>query len=525
MKRRNFIGFSIASFAATLMQTTAWPQAKSPNETPQKNQSKFSYDDVIKRAKDLSGQDYSAKQPTLPEQLNSLDFDSYRDIKFREEKSFLHNNGSLFKMQLFPLGFLFKRPVTINIVRDGLPTPIPYTASLFDYGKTKFDTPLPLDTGFAGMRLYYPLSDQKSHDESISFIGASYFRFISRGQKYGLSARGLAINAGIDGQPEEFPYFQEFWMQMPAAGADTIQIYALMDSATLSGAYQFNFILGVQSTVEVTATLFPRKDVLRPGIAPLTSMFFYGENNRRHHGDYRPELHDSDGLLIKNGNGEMLWRPLINPKKAQISAFQSSSIKGFGLMQRDTNFEHYQDLDLNYEKRPAYWVEPLDNWGDGQVELAEMPTTDETNDNIVAYWMPKGTIAAGQPSTFRYRITALSDATSVSPSGYAVNTFQAPAHALGSNEPLPAGSTRFLIDFAGGELGYHQAFPNFVQPITSITNGKILRSFITINKEIEGFRVGVDVSVNVGETADIRVYLKAGNRALTETWTMPWKGE
>ena len=519
MKRRDFLNFAALSylFSSVSLPNSAWTQAKT--------QSKFSYTDVVKRAKDLSVKDYASKPPSLPEQLANLDFDSYRDIKFREDKTMLANGGGAFRMQLFPLGFLFKRAVALNVVRDGLATPIPYTASLFDYGKTKFDKPLPIDTGFAGFRLYYPLSDTKSSDEVISFIGASYFRFISRGQKYGLSARGLAINAGIDGQLEEFPNFTEFWIQMPAAGSDTITIFALMDSPSLSGAYQFVYSMGSKSSVEVTSTLFTRVDIARPGIAPLTSMFYYGENNRRHHGDYRPELHDSDGLLVQNGTGEMLWRPLMNPTKAQIGIFLGKDIKGFGLMQRDTNFNHYQDLDLEYEKRPTYWVEPLDDWGEGQVELVEMPTTDETNDNIVAYWMPKAKMEAGQSYSFRYRISSLVDAAFINPVAYAVNTFQAPAHALGSNDKSPAGSTRFLIDFAGGDLAYHQAFPEAVQVVASISSGKVLRSFVTQNREIDGFRVGVDVMVAQGQTGDVRVFLKSGVKTLSETWTMPWKGE
>ncbi len=527
MKRRQFFGLAAASFASSLMDSVSWSQstAPAPAQTSTKSQPRFSYADVVKRAKDLSSQDYIAKAPALPEPLANLDFDAYRDIKFKEDKTLLANGGGPFRMQLYPLGFLFKRPVTINVVRDGLATPVPYTASLFDYGKAKFEKPLPVDTGFAGFRLYYPLVDIKSHDEAISFIGASYFRFMSRGQKYGLSARGLAINSGLDGQPEEFPYFQEFWVQMPAPDAEGITIHALMDSPSLSGAYQFNFSLGSKSSVEVTATLFPRKEVVRPGIAPLTSMFFYGENNRRVHGDYRPELHDSDGLLTQNGNGEMLWRPLRNPSSAQISAFHGTNIRGFGLMQRDANFEHYQDLDLEYEKRPSYWVEPLDGWGDGQVELAELATTDETNDNIVAYWMPKAKLEAGQTYVFRYRVTSVVNAASVSPGGYVVNTFQAPARALGSSEQTVAGSTRFLIDFAGGELDYHQAFPSFVQQVASVSNGTLIRSFMFPNREIKGFRVGVDVAVAPGQTADIRVFLKNGTKALTETWTTPWRAD
>jgi periplasmic glucans biosynthesis protein len=425
---------------------------------------------------------------------------------------------------MFHPGFLFQRPVTIHVVRDGLATPVPYSAQLFDYGKTKFERPLPVNLGFAGFRLHHPLNDPKVFDELISFIGASYFRFLGRGQKYGLSARGLAINAGVkDG--EEFPFFREFWIETPAADAERATIYALMDSASLTGAYRFHVYPGEDTAVAVTATLFPRRRVEKFGIAPLTSMFFTGENDRRYFDDYRSELHDSDGLMLHNGAGEWIWRPLRNPKEPSISAFVDSRLRGFGLMQRDRTFEHYQDLDLAYELRPSYWIEPDGEWGEGHVELIELPTSDETNDNIVALWAPRQPLEPGREVVFSYRIKSILDADDLHPGGRAINTYQAKPKALGSGEPEQRGARRFIVDFAGGDLAYHLSDPERVQLVPSISSGRITRSFVIPNPKTEGFRAFIDVVTEPNQPADIRAFLRAGSKALTETWLYPWRGE
>ena len=341
----------------------------------------------MRRARDLATAPFDAAIPPLPDALNKLDFDAWRDIRFRPDKAFLAGNGSQFRLQLFHLGHLFKRPVTINIIRDGIPTPIPFTTSLFDYGHTKPEKPIPVNLGFAGFRLHYPVNSPKVFDEAIAFLGASYFRFLGRDQRYGMSARALAIDAGTDA--EEFPFFREFWIDTPEPNANRATIYGLLDSQSTTGAYRFDLYPGVETAIEVSTTLFPRKADVKFGLAPLTSMFFLGENDHRFNEDFRPELHDSDGLLIHSGTGEWMWRPLRNPVKPEMSSFFDRDLKGFGLLQRDRDFDHYQDLDLSYELRPSYFVEPRDSWGEGHVDLVELPTPNETNDNIVASFAPR----------------------------------------------------------------------------------------------------------------------------------------
>ena len=485
---------------------------------------RFGMEDVLRRARDIAGAPFDASLSPLPEPVSRLDFDAWREIRFRPDKALPVNGGGAFRLQAFHLGHLYKRPVTINMIRDGIAAPIPYAQNLFDYGRAKIDKLLPVNLGFAGFRLHTPLNDPRVFDELIAFLGASYFRFLARGQNYGLSARALTIGAGTNGA-EEFPFFREFWIETAEAGAGRATIYALLDSEIVTGAYRFDIYPGSETVIDTAVTLFARRLITNAGFAPLTSMFFSGENDKRLTGDFRPELHDSDGLLIHTGAGEWIWRPLRNPAQADTSAFIDRDIRGFGLVQRDRAFEHYQDLDLAYERRPTYWVEPREGWAEGKVELVELPTSDETNDNIVASFAPKQPLEPGKPFTFGYRLTALGDAARLSPGGRVVNTYRTQARALGSAEPAAPGSVRFIVDFAGGDLAYFAADPAQVEAVASASNGKITRSFLVPNGHTGGFRAAIDAQAESGQTASLRVFLRAGARTLTETWTFPFKAE
>ena len=483
----------------------------------------FGYADVVARARELAAAPFDASIPALPDGLANLDFDAWRDIRFKSDQPpLLGQPGANFRLELFHLGHLYKRPVIVNVLRDGIPAPIPYSASLFDYGRTKVEGALPINLGFAGFRLRFPINAPHVWDEVIAFLGASYFRFLGRGQRYGLSARGLAINVS-PGLKEEFPFFREFWIETPDATAEHIVINALLDSESATGAFRFDLTPGQESVIEANVTLFARKAMQVLGLAPLSSMYFVGKADRRFHDDFRGELHDSDGLLMHTGAGEWIWRPLSNPTAPSISNFLDSNPRGYGLLQRDRNFSDYEDLDLAYELRPSYWVEPHEGWGEGSVELLELPTSDETNDNIVVSWAPKGGLDAGKSLAYGYRLTAMSMDQSLTPGGRTVATFRVAPRALGAPESPPPGATRFLIDFSGGDLSYYMSDPSLVETVATTSSGRILRTFLEPNTHIRGFRAGVDVEVDAGQSADLRVFLRAGPKALTETWTFPWR--
>jgi glucans biosynthesis protein len=511
----------------SLLLSAAYPAlAQQPDTAPAPTNAvpapnPFRYEDVVRRARELASVPFEAAPPNLPEPLGRLDFDAYRDIRFRPERALLASGGGPFRLHLFHLGFLYQRPVTVNVIRDGVPTPIPYQRELFDYGRTRFERPLPVNLGFAGFRLHYPLNDPKVFDELIAFLGASYFRFLGRGQKYGLSARGLAIDVENE-QPEEFPRFREFWIEMPQADTDRAIIFALLDGPSVTGAYRFEVYPSAPTTLDIMVTLFPRRVLENVGLAPMTSMYFEGENDRGRADDFRPEVHDSDGLLMQSGHGEWIWRPLKNPEAKRVSAFMDANPRGFGLMQRDRLFENYHDLEAAYHERPGYWVEPVGEWGEGWVELVELATADETHDNVVAYWQPRQPYEPGQEIVFSYRMRAVSGTERMHPGGKVVNTFHAPARNSGSNQPSDPTLRRFIIDFGGGDLEFHLGDPAQVQIVPSTSAGSIAHTFVVPNPHVRGFRAAIDVKLEPGQSTDLRAFLRAGNRTLTETWTFPW---
>jgi glucans biosynthesis protein len=510
----------IGAIAATGLDRALPGAAAAQQDAFQNRAPRFGFEDVIRRARELAGAPFEDAVPRLPAAFDTLDYDAWRDIRFKSDHALFSGNGGSFRLETFHLGFLYRRAVTINTIRDGIPTPIPYSPALFDYGRVKIDKPLPVNTGFSGFRLHFPVNDPHVHDEVVSFLGASYFRFLGRDQKYGLSARALCVEAGTGA--ESFPFFREFWIETPPAGGNRATIFALLDGEAATGAYRFELAAGQESLLDVQATLFPRRAGVKFGLAPLTSMYLTGETDRRMRDGFRGELHDSDGLLMHSGAGEWLWRPLGNPARERVSSFIDPSNQGFGLLQRDRAFESYQDLDLAYESRPSYFVEPQGDWGEGRVELIELPTSDEATDNIVASWIGAAALEQKKPFAYAYRVTAAIETPRLTPNGRVVNTFETNARALGSPEPLTPGTHRFLVDFAGGDLAYYVADPAQVEVVASAINGQVLRASVVANAHIDGLRALFDVSVKPGETADLRLFLRVGARALTETWTYPW---
>jgi periplasmic glucans biosynthesis protein len=516
LTRRALVAAAAAGAALVPPFPEASSVARAQSSVPQLP--RFGYADVVSRAGNLATAPFDPSPP-LPRELAQLPSDVYQDIGFAAGKAFFLDEPSPFRMELFHLGGPWKQSATINIIKDGIATPIPYEASLFNYGRAHFDKPLPINLGFAGLRLRFPLNDSRVFDEAIAFLGASYFRFLGRGQRYGLSARGLAVNTGET--DEEFPFYREFWVETPEENANRATIYALLDGPSLTGAYQFALYPRQDSLLDVTLTLFARTAGRKIGFAPLTSMFCAGENDRRISDDYRPERHDSDGLSMHTGAGEWIWRPLRNPVAPEISSFLDDDVAGFGLLQRDRDFDHYQDIDRLFELHPSYWIVPQGKWGDGRVELVELPTDNDDNDNIGASWVSNEGLAPGQPRELHYTITATLDSPDPSPNGRVVATFETQPQ---GPEAAPApGARRFLVDFTGGQLNYYQSDPKLVTAVPTAVNGTIVGCFLEANRRTGGFRATVDIAVEKGQSCDLRLFLRAGGRALTETWTFPWK--
>ncbi|GLK75230.1 glucan biosynthesis protein D [Methylopila jiangsuensis] len=497
--------------------------AQTPPPAPSDAPRVFDHGVVIERARRLAAEPFVEPKAELPQALKDMGFDAYRDVRFKRDRAYFAKGGSGFSMELFHLGFLYQQPVVVNLVREGVPAPIPYDSGLFDFGGNKAPGRLPIDLGFAGFRLHYPLNKPTVSDELAVFLGASYFRFLGAGQHYGISARGVAVGTG-EQQPEEFPFFREFWVEEPGAAATGIVVHALLDGPSLTGAYRMVITPGEETTVDVGSTLFPRVSIPKLGVAALTSMFQYGENDRRQYRGFRPEVHDSDGLLVHGADDQWLWRPLINPRKLEKTLFPQGHARGFGLLQRDRLFEHYQDLEVRYDLRPSYWIAPQGDWGPGRVELVEIPTDHETFDNVVAYWVPDAAAEPGATLRFSYQIRSLKLAERLSPEGRALHTFVTDPRASGDPSAAPENVRRFIVDFAGGDLAYWLDDPRKVVTETSASTGKINAAFVVPNPEINGFRLFLDHEIEQpGEEAVVRAVLKAGAKTLTETWLFPWR--
>jgi glucans biosynthesis protein len=408
---------------------------------------------------------------------------------------------------------------SVNVIDQGQVAPIRFSKDMFNYGKNSVPAEIPQDLGFAGLRLLYPINRDDLFDEVAVFLGASYFRAVAQNLNYGITARGLAIDTGLSTR-EEFPLFREFWLEKPAKDAVEITLYALLDSPSVTGAYRFVIKPGPETTMEVKTHLYLRKTVQKLGIAPLTSMFLHGEVTDRFMDDFRPEVHDSDGLIIESGTGERIWRPLINPRGLRISNFQVENPKLFGLLQRDRDFASYQDLEAHYHNRPNALVEPLDGWGKGVVELVEIPSTSERYDNIVAYWRPARRTEAGDELEFSYRLRFSANPEAGMLGGRVLST----RIGAGGTDVLDPGKRKFVIDFVGETLaGLDPETP--VEAVVATTAGQLSKPVVQANPETRGWRLFFELTPDGETPADLRAFLRHGDDVLSETWGFRWVRE
>jgi periplasmic glucans biosynthesis protein len=342
------------------------------------------------------------------------------------------------------------------------------------------------------------------------FQGASYFRAVGRGQTYGLSARGLAIDTARPGG-EEFPIFRAFWIEKPKANARSIVVHALLDSVSTTGAYRFEIEPGGATTIDVEAMLYPRRALPHVGLGPLTSMYLTGPGHHRIDDDFRPAVHDSDGLAIYNGNGECIWRPLTNPRTLQASAFMDRGPKGFGLCQRSRSFHDFEDLEARYERRPTVWIEPKGSWGSGYVELIEIPTAEEIHDNIVAYWKPASPPEPGKPFVFAYRMFWSDDIPVAWSGARAVST------RVGRGKK--AGSVLFVVDFGGAAVAGNAQLP---VALVNANPGTVENITVHPNPEIDGVRVSFELDPGGTDLSELRLVLRAGEQQISESWLYRW---
>jgi periplasmic glucans biosynthesis protein len=471
----------------------------------------------------LASNAYQASKDALPPAMAKLGYDQYQSIRFRGDHALWGDAGLAFRVQFFHVGRSFTEAVHLYEVIDGQAHEIAYDPAMFEWDKSGIDPSVMKDhAGFAGFRVQF-VTDWR--DDVAAFLGASYFRAVGGDtRQYGLSARALAIDTAFP-RPEEFPRFTSFWFERPAKDAGTLTMYALLDSPSIAGALRMLITPGGTQIMNIDAAFYPRKPIERIGIAPLTSMFFYGKNDRRIANDWRPEIHDSDGLSMWTGPGEWIWRPLVNPAQLHLNSYFDDNPRGFGLLQRDRNFDHYQDDGVFYDRRPSLWVEPKPSptggWGKGAVQLVEIPTVDETFDNIVAFWNPAEKPKPGQELLYGYRLYWGEKMPYGSPLGQTLATRTGIGGTVGVKRLYY--SWHFAVDFAGGELG---ALPKDSAVEAVITASRGTTEHVTAHyvAEFNGYRALFDVhpADDSVEPIDLRLFLRIEGRPLTETWIYQW---
>lgn len=474
------------------------------------NAQPFSPDTVRKVAERLSKSEFQRPKLDLPEPFNALSYDQYRDIRFKSEQSVWHGEKLDFELQFFPVGFLYDLPVEIAIVEGDKARSLKADSKMFAIGPLISKASDAAPFAFSGFRIHGPLNRADYFDEYAVFQGASYFRGVGRGEVYGMSARGLAINTAR-ASGEEFPFFRAFWIERPKPGAHAIIVHALLDSPSTTGAYRFSVSPGAATTMDIDAVLYPRKTMPVVGIGCLTSMFLYGPASHRVSRDFRPAVYDSEGLAILNGSGERIWRPLTNPRKLQTSAFIDKDPQGFGLTQRGREFHRFEDLEAHYEKRPSVWVEPKGAWGPGAVELIEIPAEEEIHDNVVVYWRPEKPMEPNQSYPFAYRLYWTDAVPATWTGARARRTYAGPAHKQGTQQ--------FVIDFDGAAVKDLRELP---VAVVTLSAGTFANLVVQPNPEIDGLRVSFELTPGSAELIELRLVLKNGEAPISESWLYRW---
>ena len=476
-------------------------------------QAQFGFSEVRGKAQALAAKPFQPPTNRLPEALKKLSYIEHQAIQFNHSNALWKNAQLPFEIEFFHPGYFYKEVVALHEISEQGVRQIPFKSEFFNYGTNHLE--LPADPGFAGFRVVSPVNE---FGEVAAFAGASYFRMVGRGQNYGTSGRGLALNTASQGG-EEFPVFTEYWLQKPAKRDTTLTFYALLDSPSVAGAYQFKVHPGIDTVATVKAALFPRREVKEFGVAPLTSMFLHGKNGRAMFNDFRPEVHDADGLLVHNGRGEWIWHSLDHGKMMRVNTFSDERPQGFGLMQRERDFEQYQDLVARFQRRPSVWVKPLSDWGKGAVELVQLPSDKEFFDNIVAFWVPATPPKPGDAASFQYELHWTMIDPAPATLGHVVATR---VGRVLVEPPKSPPNLRFVIDFGGSAV---ESLSGKEQLAAQIEYGEEA-AFIAdslLKNDINGtWRLVIEIA-EPRKAVDLRAYLKRREQRITEVWTFTWQ--
>ena len=502
MDRRQFIAGSAATLSV-LGGGVSIGAADEQGDQP------FDAQTVRRLAQQIAQQAYKTPDQTVPAELAKIGYDAYRSIRYRPDRALWKGEGLPFEVQFFHRGWIFKDRVQIFVVDGGRARQIAYSRDLFSFDNVQ-PPPAGTNIGFAGFRLHAPINRPDYYDEVGVFLGASYFRAVAKGQVYGMSARGLSIKTA-DPKGEEFPAFTTFWIEKPTKGTNSIVVHALLDSPSAAAAFRFTIRPGDETIYDTEVTLYPRADIAESGIASGTTMFLFDANDRVGIDDFRPAVHDSDGLAMRSGHDEEIWRPLCNPRDLQVSYFGDVNPRGFGLMQRERDFFAYDDLESHFEKRPCLWVEPIGDWGEGNVMLIEIPTKEEIHDNIVSFWRPKDMLKAKGEYNFTYRLHWCNGWTNPARLAEFAKT------RIGAG---PGGTRRFVLEVVGQAL--FSVDPKALQTTVTASKGAIKNLVLQPNPETGGMRISFELDTKNENLIELRGQLMAQNKPISETWLYRW---
>ncbi|MEM0947955.1 MAG: glucan biosynthesis protein G [Pseudomonadota bacterium] len=510
---------------AGLMASTTLTPNLLPAQTAATEETLFSFEALKREAKARAERPDAPPEP-LDTFLEALTYDDYRNIFFRPEAALWTKIDTRFRLETFHPGWLFEQPVRLYEIVDGAARPLNFSTDDFEYRNEVADK-LPDNatfSGAAGVKINTLLNTDEKFDELITFLGASYFRALGAGNSYGLSARGLAVDTWQRG-PEEFPRFSAFWIKRPAADDRAIDVYATLDSASLTGAFHFTITPGADTTIDVEAELYFRETVSHLGLAPLTSMFYFAEHSERRFDDFRPQVHDSELVRMVRASGDVLVRPLNNPPRVSNSFFTDDQIIEFGLVQRDRSYEAYQDAGARYHNRPSVMIDRLGDWGPGKIRLIEIPAELEIDDNIVLIWVPDDAPQAGETRNYRYRMHW----GALPPDGdgelayvYSTRT------GVGGPSGVPVKNPnlrKFVIDFEGGILGDLDPDAD-VLPVVTASAGEISNTVLhKIEDSDRRWRLFFDADGQDFDLIEFMAHVADDDRKLSEVWLFQWMRE
>ena len=485
----------------------------------------FSFDGLKNVAERMAREPFTPPPQPDPDIVSKIDYERWGQIHFNTDSALFANGPGQFPVTFFHIGKFFPKSVEMYVVEGGQARPILYDQAMFDMPPDSPARLLPKAIGFAGFRIQEPRDrklDWRKNDWA-AFLGAAYFRAIGELYQYGLSARGVAVDTAVAGRDEDFPDFTHFYIEAPTSN-DTIVVNALLNGASVTGAYRFTMTRGKGVVMTDRAHAQPAQGHRAPRHRAADHHVLVlrdqeGHRDRLAAGGARFGRARACGLA----RGERIWRPLNNPERTTASAFADQSPRGYGTLQRDRVFDHY--LDGVYLRSPTEPLgrSPSDDWGQGAVQLIEIPTDDEIHDNVVATWVPADPATAGKSLRLQVQ-AALGAPTSPIRRRWPAASQPGSGAAASPACPAPPGVRKFMVEFLGGPLE-HLPFGVKPEAVLYTSRGHFTSYLYTeaVPDGVNGhWRAQFDLVVDGTDPVEMRCHLKTGNDILTETWAFQY---